>query len=303
MPRAYTVLDVFTNTPLAGNPLAVVLDAKGLETAQMQAIARELNLSETVFVLPPENPAHSAEIRIFTPGCELPFAGHPTVGTAILLASNRFADLDSGLDVVEVLKEGIGTVRCGVRLDPAKPGYAEFDAPRLPQPAGTPRDKELIAAALDLEPREIGFENHRPSVYEAGVPFTFVPVADLETITRAQPSMPSWKAAFGDGKDADVFLYCRETLHTESAFHARMFAPLMGVPEDPATGSAAAAFAGVIHAFDGLTDGTHDFRIEQGYEMGRPSTIDLEIDIDKRKIDAMRIGGAAVIVARGELDI
>ena len=303
MPRRYVILDVFTATPLAGNPLAVVLDARDLDGGQMQAIAREFNLSETVFVLPSANPAHSAEIRIFTPGRELPFAGHPTVGTAVLLASERFPDIDGGLDVVEVLKEGVGTVRCGVRLDPGKPGYAEFDAPRLPQVAGTARDKELIAAALGLEPREIGFENHRPCVYEAGVPFTFVPVNGLEAMTRATPVASAWRAAFSEGPATDVFLYCRETLHTDSAFHARMFAPMMGILEDPATGSAAAAFAGVIHAFDGLTDGTHAFQIEQGYEMGRPSTIDLEIDIEKRAIDAMRIGGSAVIVARGELDI
>ncbi|PLX36477.1 MAG: phenazine biosynthesis protein PhzF [Hyphomicrobiales bacterium] len=303
MPRRYAILDVFTDTPLAGNPLAVVLDAEDLDSGQMQAIAREFNLSETVFVRPSENPAQSADIRIFTPGRELPFAGHPTVGTAVLLASERFPDVDSELDVVEVLKEKVGTVRCGVRLFPDKAGYAEFDAPRLPQGAGTARDKELIAAALGLEPREIGFENHKPSLYEAGVPFTLVPVAGLDAIARAQPVVTAWKAAFGQGPANDVFVYCRETLHTTSAFHARMFAPMMGIPEDPATGSAAAAFAGAIHSFDGLTDGTHHFHIEQGYEMGRPSTIDLEIDVDKRKISAMRIGGSAVIVARGELTV
>lgn len=303
MPRRYAVLDVFTDTPLAGNPLAVVLDADGLATDQMQALAREFNLSETVFVQPSDNPAHSARVRIFTPARELPFAGHPTVGTAVLLAGERFGDLEDELDAVVVLEEIIGQVRCGVRLLPDGAGFAEFDVPKLSQSAGTAREKELIAAALALEPRDIGFENHKPSLFDAGVPFTFVPVSGLDAIARARPVMSAWTSGFGDGDHNCAYLYCRETLHHDCSFHARMFAPTMGVPEDPATGAAAAAFAGAVKAFDDLPDGTHLVRIEQGYEMGRPSSIDLEIDVVNGKLHAERIGGNAVVVARGELRI
>jgi len=301
MGRRYAILDVFTNTPLTGNPLAVVLDSEGLDDAQMQAIAGEFNLSETVFVLPPENPGHSANVRIFTPKVELPFAGHPTVGTAILLAHERFGDVDGEQDAVVVLKQQIGIVRCAVVLKQHAAAFAEFDVPKLPEPAGPTHSNELIAEALGLDPADIGFENHAPSRFKVGGPFNFVPVRNLDALTRAKPVMSRWKAGFGHDEHNDAYVYCRETRSHDSAFHARMFAPEMGIAEDPATGSAAAAFAGVVHFYDGLTGGTHHIRIEQGFVMGRPSLIDLEVDIENGKMHAVRIGGQAKLVARGEL--
>lgn len=300
MARRYTILDVFTNQALAGNPLAVVLDAEGLSDQRMQAIAREFNLSETVFVLPPENPTHSARVRIFTPTRELPFAGHPTVGTAILLAMERFGAIEADQNAMVVLEEAIGKVRCGVVLKPGAAAFAEFDVPRLARPAEPLGDREIIAAALGLEPSEIGFENHRPSAFEAGVPFAFIPVADLTVLARAapRPGRP-WEEALG-GHDS-AYLYCRQTTSNQSTFSARMFSPAMGIGEDPATGAAAAAFAGVVRHFDKPTDGTHYLRIEQGVDMGRPSMIDLEIDIHAGALKAVRIGGQAVVIARGEL--
>lgn len=303
MARRYAVLDVFTNRLLAGNPLAVVLDAEGLSDERMQAVAKELNLSETVFVLPPENPAHSAKIRIFTPAYELPFAGHPTVGTAVLLAHERFGVGNGEQDAVVVLEEKIGNVRCGVVLKDGAAGFAEFDVPRLARPAAPIGDVEAIAAALGLSTSEIGFENHRPSSFEAGVPFGFVPVANLQVLSRVQPDLRIWKEAFGDHSHNDAYVYCRQTTAHDSAFSARMFAPSMGIAEDPATGAAAAAFAGVVEHFDGLPDGTHFIRIEQGFDMGRPSLIDLEIDMAGSKLHAVRIGGQAAVLARGELFI
>lgn len=301
MARRYAVLDVFTNRALAGNPLAVVLDAEGLSDERMQAIAKEFNLSETVFVLPPENPAHSAKIRIFTPSYELPFAGHPTVGTAILLAHERFGGNGGEQDAVVVLDEKIGSVRCGVMLKDGAAGFAEFDVPRLSRPAGPIGDADAIAAALGLSTSEIGFENHRPSSFEAGVPFAFVPVANLDVLARAQPDMRFWNEAFGDHHHNDAYVYCRQTTAHDSGFSARMFAPSMGIAEDPATGAAAAAFAGVVQHYDDLPDGTHFIRIEQGFVMGRPSIIDLEIDMKDGKLHAVRIGGQAVLLAKGEL--
>lgn len=298
----YQRWDVFTSEPLSGNQLAVVLDAEGLDDAAMQRIAREFNLSETVFVLPPDNRAHSARIRIFTPAVELPFAGHPTVGTAILLASERFNDLDREQDAMVVLEEAIGAVRCGVKLKPNAAGFAEFDAPRLAKPVGLSLgDKSEVAAALGLNSSDIGFENHRPAAFEAGVPFAFVPVSGMAALSRARPVPAAWTTAFGDGDHNMAYVYCRETRRHDATFHARMFAPHHGIGEDPATGSAAAAFAGVVRTFDKPTDGTHFIRIEQGFEINRPSLIDLEIDIAGRELKAARIGGQAVVVARGEL--
>ena len=301
MARRFYVLDVFTNRALAGNPVAVVLDAEDLSDARMQAIAREFNLSETVFVQPAENPTHSAKLRIFTPVNELPFAGHPTVGTAILLAKERFGDLEGDQSAVVTLEEKIGTVRCGVVLKAGAAGFAEFDVPRLARPADPVGEKEDVAAALGLEPTEIGFENHHPTSFEAGVPFAFVPVANLDTLSRAIPNPLQWSRAFGNGAHPAAYVYCRQTTSHDSTFSARMFAPGMGIGEDAATGSAAAAFAGVVRHFDQPTDGTHFLRIEQGFDMGRPSLIDLEIDIDNDTLHAVRIGGQAVVVSKGEL--
>ncbi|MEO9528628.1 PhzF family phenazine biosynthesis protein [Roseibium sp.] len=308
MGRRYAILDVFTNTSLAGNPLAVVLDSEGLSDEQMLKIAGEFNLSETVFVFPPDKPGQSASMRIFTPKLELPFAGHPTVGTAILIAMERFGDVSGEQDSVVVLKQAIGPVRCAVILRENAAAFAEFDVPSLPEPAGPTHNTELIAAALNLEPTDIGFENHAPSRFRVGPPFTFVPVRDLDALARAKPVPSMWKAGFGKngnndntGDHNDAYVYCRETRSHDSAFHARLFAPEMGIPEDPATGSAAAAFAGVVDYYDDLPNGTHHIRIEQGFEMGRPSLIDLEIDIEGGAMHAVRIGGQATLVARGEL--
>ncbi len=300
MERRYAIWDVFTSTPLAGNPLAVVLDAGGLSTEAMQAIAFEFSLSETVFVLPPRLPAHTAQVRIFTPVMELPFAGHPTVGAAIQLADERISGAAADCDALIVLEENIGSIRVGVVGRRGHAPYAEFDVPRLPEIAGAPAHDDRIAAALGLSPQEIGSANHKPSQYDAGTPFTFVPVQDLDAMARAHIVAPHWEEAFR-GSNGKVFLYCRETIQHNAAFHARMFAPGAGVPEDPATGSAAAAFSAVIHRFDQLPEGTSDFVIEQGIEMGRPSEIKLEIEVASRRIKRVRIGGYACLVMRGKL--
>jgi trans-2,3-dihydro-3-hydroxyanthranilate isomerase len=296
----YIILDVFTQTPLAGNALAVVLDAAGLDAARMQAIAAELNLPETAFVLPPENPVHSARLRIFTPGQELPFAGHPTVGTAVALARLK-AGSDSGRhEMVLVLEEEIGAIRCGVFFE-GRGGHAIFDLPRMPVPVDASLDREAVAAAIGLEPSEIGFENHVPSAFSAGLPLPFVPVRDLDAIARATTNAAAWADAFG--AHGGAYLYCRQTEGSGRSFHARMFGPGFGVAEDPATGAAAAAFAGVVRRFDRPPTGSHRYVIEQGFEMKRPSLIALEVDIEGGEVFAARIGGDAVVVAEGVLDL
>jgi trans-2,3-dihydro-3-hydroxyanthranilate isomerase len=299
--HSYAVLDVFTTKPLAGNSLAVIPDAAGLDDARMQAIAREFNLSETVFVFPADNPLHSARLRIFTPASELPFAGHPTVGTAVLLGRARMGGAPGRHELVLVLEEKVGPVRCGVWVD-GRAGHAIFDVPRLPEPMGGPLDREAIAAALGLLPAEIGFENHQPCAFTSGVPYSFVPVRELDTIARARVNSSAWSGAFPEPASA-AYLYCRQTQQAGHSFHARMFAPGLGISEDAATGSAVAAFAGVLRRFDEPPTGSHRCVIEQGFEMGRPSLITLEVDVDKGDIAAARIGGDAVIVAEGTLHV
>jgi len=297
----FHTLDVFTGRRFGGNPLAVVLGADGLGAGQMQAVAREFNLSETAFVLKADNPAHSARLRIFTPAAELAFAGHPTVGTAILLAELRAGGADVDQDAIVVLEQGIGTVRVGVRLRRGHAPFAEFDAPKKPEEHGSLASAERLGAALGLIPSEIGFENHKPMRFSAGNRFAFVPVATLEAMANARVSPAHWAAAFGGQGLVGAFLYSRQCLHTTSSFHARMFAPDSGIAEDPATGSAAAAFAGMVHRFDDLPDGAHRRVIEQGFEMGRPSLINLTLEVHRGALTAVRIGGHAVRVTDGQL--
>ncbi|WP_309086061.1 PhzF family phenazine biosynthesis protein [Chelativorans sp.] len=300
--RRYLVYDVFTHERLAGNPLAVVLDAEGLDDARMQEIAGEFNLSETVFVFPPEQAVHTARIRIFTPRHELPFAGHPTVGTAIALAE-QVGEIGSGARTsIIVLEENVGTVRCAVSTGDG-PSFAEFDLPRLPERIPLPASREVVAAALGLAHHEIGFENHLVSAWSAGVPYTCVPVANLKAAAKARLDPGLWEEiASGSGAPiGNPYIYCRETVNHDCAFHTRMFAPGAGIAEDPATGSAAAAFAGAILTYDEPVNGEHRYWLEQGIEMGRPSRIRLEIEVAGGAIDAARIGGSAVKMAEGKL--
>ncbi|MBV9427285.1 MAG: PhzF family phenazine biosynthesis protein [Bradyrhizobiaceae bacterium] len=294
MRRRFFTLDVFARRRFAGNPLAVVLDPDGLDGEAMQAVAREFNLSETVFVLPPADKAHRAKLRIFTPARELPFAGHPTVGSAVLL--NR---IDGGAGRREiVVEEGIGPVRCTVEAIDADTGRARFELARLPEPTGDAASPAVIAAALSLAESDIGFESFTPARWSAGNEFTFVPLAGLDAMRRSRPNAQS-DAAFGT---TGAFLFCRETADPGHAFHARMFAPRAGIPEDPATGSAVAAFAGVLAHFTRMAEGTHEFVIEQGYEMGRPSLISLSTTINGGKLTAGAIAGEAVVMSEGTIE-
>jgi trans-2,3-dihydro-3-hydroxyanthranilate isomerase len=301
----YAIYDVFTGTALAGNPLAVVFDADGYSGEKMQAIAREFNLSETVFVLKPENPAHTARLRIFTPSRELPFAGHPTVGAAVALADRRLGtDVPAnGIDLVKMLEEEIGQVRCAVRIGAGQPGFAEFDLPKLSRNLGADIEAADIGMALGLDPHEIGFENHKISLWSAGVPFVLVPVHDQAAVGKAECNAADWDrvAPMGDGQLASAYVYCRGGTHHQASFHARMFAPGEGIGEDPATGSAAAALSGAIHHFDGLREGNHALLIEQGVEMGRPSLIHLHIACRGAEVSHVRIGGEAVRISEGKL--
>jgi trans-2,3-dihydro-3-hydroxyanthranilate isomerase len=296
MQRRFATLDVFTGNRFAGNPLAVVLDAEGLDAAAMQTIAREFGHPETVFTLPSTQPGTRARLRIFTPARELPFAGHPTVGTAVLLGLH-----DGGLaGQVMVLEEAIGPVRCVIERAGTDTAFACFTAPPAPTEAGTAPDDAKITAALNIAPSDVGFARYRPSRWSAGNAFTFVPVTGLAAIRRCRPDPAAFEAAFGAAGMAYVF--CAETEVPGRQFHARMFSPGSGIPEDPATGSAAAALPGVIARYALPGDGTHTMLIEQGYEMGRPSLIELTMAIAAGTLGAVSIGGEAVVVTSGSIE-
>lgn len=301
MALAYHILDVFTERPFGGNPLAVVLEADRLSAADMQAIAREFNLSETVFVLKPTSPGHTARIRIFTPTRELPFAGHPTLGTAILLADLRASVVNGESDAIIALEEEAGSIRVGVRLRNGSAAFGEFDAPKITAVPEELAQPEEISAAVGLIPTEIGFENHKPMLLRGSSVFAYVPVANLEAMAKLKVAPTHWARAFTDRGVDGAYCYTRQCVRTQSSFHTRMFAPDIGVPEDPATGSAAVGFAHVIQMFDQVPDGAIKRTIEQGLEMGRPSTIQLISTVVRGKLEGVRIGGAALRIADGTL--
>jgi trans-2,3-dihydro-3-hydroxyanthranilate isomerase len=301
--RKFHTIDVFTDVALAGNPLAVVLDSDGLDTARMQAIAREFNVSETVFLQTPQDPVNTAKMRIFTPRRELPFAGHPTVGTAILLGELRAPDLLAREDVRIVLEEAVGPVVCTVRHLKDRAPRASFALPQLPSLIDDLGAAEDIAVALGLTPADLAIGAHHPARFSAGVPFAFVPLAGKSAVERVQPDLNYWQAAFGGKGREPVYVYCSQTVHREHAYHARMFAPDMGLFEDPATGGAVAALAGVITRDFHFDDGNHTLIIEQGFAMGRPSLITLGLEIAGGALRSASIGGAAVLVTNGTIDV
>ena len=295
MSRHYFTLDVFTDKALTGNPLAVVLDSEGLDDVMMQRIAGEFNLSETVFVLPPKDSDNRAKVRIFTPGRELPFAGHPTIGTAVLLS--HLDGLAAGSKIV--LEENVGLVPCVVSGKSAK-----FTLPKLPSRTEAELDVALMAETLGLETSDIGIDGHSYAPCNAGVPFPTLPIGSLKALQliKLNPSLLT-QHNVPRGLEDEIFVYSKETSAPDADYQVRMFAPAMGIPEDPATGSAVAGFAGQIMACDKPDDGSHTFIIDQGIEMGRPSRIHLGMVVEGGKLTSATISGDAVIVSEGQLKI
>lgn len=298
MPRRYVILDVFTERPLGGNPLAVVLEAQGLDDAAMQHITREFNLSETVFVLPPRDPNHRARLRIFTCAHELPFAGHPTVGAAVALALET--RLSSG---TMLLEETVGTLRCEVATQgqASRKGNATFIVPRQSVLEEVEVSRQQCADALSLSLADIGFDAHRPVVASAGVPFLFVPVANLTALARARMDEVAFIRSLGAFGEA-MYLYTIDD-EGDADFRSRMFSPGLGIVEDPATGAAAAAFPAVLMDAEARVDAKHRVRIDQGFEMGRPSRINLGFTVKGGVVTEATIGGAAVVIAEGVLHV
>jgi len=296
----YHTLDVFTSTPYCGNPLAVFPDATGLGGAQMHRIAAELNLSETVFLLPPDEPGHTRRARIFTPGGELPFAGHPTIGTAFLLASTGAVPHASGVGRV-VLEEGVGAVEVIVHFDGDVPVRAQLTAAQAPEFRDDVPGGAALADLLAVRDRDTDALGLLPQAVSCGVPFLIAPLATRDAVSRARLRHDAWERLLSPAWARSVFLFAAEDVQERRPIRARMFAPDMGITEDPATGSAAVAFAAYLAARDSTPDGTLHWTIEQGVEMGRPSTLMVEVEKRDGGIAAVRVAGEAVLIGEGEI--
>lgn len=297
----FTTVDVFTDRRFAGNPLAVMTDARGLDAAEMQAIAAEFGYSEVTFVLPPENPANTARVRIFTPTTEVPFAGHPNVGTALVLAGMdglfgrplgqgmRFEEA-AGLVDVTLLTGPDGTVTAARIAAPEPLSVGESVAPAL------------VAACCGLPAEAIRCDGHAPVIVSVGLPFAVAEIADLDRLGRARPQTEGFLAAEarhpGKAGPFSLFLYARTG---DNTLRARMFAPLDDVPEDPATGSASAALSAYLARLAPEADLHARFEILQGVEMGRPSRIAVTVDKRDGEIAAVHLEGGAVPVMEGTI--
>ena len=296
MQYRFVIADVFTATPFGGNQLAVFPEAQGLSTRAMQALAREFNFSESTFVLPPTDPQHARRVRIFTPMSEIPFAGHPTVGTAAVLARLGHFEAPDGSTRV-VLEEGVGPVAVDIRLGEAA-DYARLILERDVELPPVAVARQAAAAALSL-PESAVRESWSAS---AGIPFCLIRLDGKEAVDRAALDRASWNAHFAAAWSPDLFLFAGET-EPGGRLYARMFAPAAGIEEDPATGSACAALAGSLAGRLSAGDGVFDWQIEQGVAMGRPSLIEASAERQGGRTIRMMVGGQVVTVADGTMSV
>lgn len=316
MEYRYHTLDVFTDTPFAGNPLAVFPDAEGLTDDQMQRIARELNLSETVFAFPAVTPAGTRKVRIFTPGREVPFAGHPTVGTAFFLVASGLVPAE-GPEVTVVLEEGVGPVPVRVTLEGGEPVSAELTAAAIPTEVPAPWSPAELGALVSLPADAVGMNGSglgipgrlagipgrlEASFASAGLAFLVLPVRSLEDAEAAALDSAVWARLLPPGSESRmVYVVAPGGRGDGVDAHVRMFGPDVGVPEDPATGSAAAALGGYLGAR--APQGTHRWILEQGVEMGRPSRLELTIVVEAGAAREIRVGGPSVLMSSGMMRV
>jgi trans-2,3-dihydro-3-hydroxyanthranilate isomerase len=295
----YHRVDVFTDRAFGGNPLAVFTNGRGLDTETMQAIAKEFNLSETTFVLPPDDPKHDWRVRIFTPGSELPIAGHPTVGTSFVLAREHLIPRDARETNI-VLEEGVGPVPVRVEFEGGEPSFAEMTQP-LPAFGAQLEDRRSVAAMLSLE--ESDLEVDLPAqIVSCGVSFMYVPLRNLDAARRARPRVDLMeRVAEEHGVPPEVIVFTREVEHDGSAVHSRMFAPSLGIPEDPATGAASGPLGCYLVKYGVFPDG--NIVSEQGVEMGRPSFIHIKIESEGEHITAVRVGGRCHFAGEGFIEV
>ena len=297
--RFYT-LDVFTDRIFGGNPLAVFPDAAKIPESALQSIALELNLSETVFVYPPADPKHTRRVRIFTPVFEMPFAGHPTVGCAFALAALGEIPLDGEARIV--LEEVVGPVPVLVRGEFKKPTFAQLSVAKRPETGPPPPGRTHLAEMLSLDPSDILGGMTAPQGISCGYPFLMVPLRDLDAVRRARVRLEQWDAALKSYWAPDVMVFARDA-EREGVIRARVFVPSQGIIEDPATGSAVAALGGYLGARESAASGNFSYVVEQGFEIKRPSILELEVDKAEGEVTAVRVGGSAVMVSEGMMDV
>ena len=302
MQIAFEQVDVFTDRPFAGNALCVIPDATGLSGEQMQAIAREMNLSETTFVLPATDPQAAYWMRIFTPAQEIPFAGHPSVGTAYVMArAGRFRLQEPVTRIFQQV--GIGTLPLDIEVSGGKPARVIMTQGR-PTFGGVVRDLTPVAEALGVVAGALARTNLPVQVVSTGLGHLMVPLADLDTVGTLQPNVARLDALLRDCGALGCFVFCLQATAPDTFAHARMFAPGAGVPEDPATGSAAGPLGAYLAVHGVLPKTQTAFVLEQGIEMGRPSRLWVEVIRDAAGMPTtVRVGGTTVPVIRGTIDM
>lgn len=298
--KHYQLVDVFTNTRFGGNQLAVFTDGTGLSTEVMQRIARELNLSETTFVLPPQDPTCDCQVRIFTPARELPMAGHPTVGTAYVLARRAESAVQSG-QVRYRFEEGVGPIPVTVNMNAGTPDMIFMQQP-APKFGPVVEDRAGVAAILSLDERDLA-PDLPIEVVSTGVPFLYVPLKDMEVIQRASPRLDLWEQVTNGIGVPEVFVFTLDTLRQGSTVHSRMFVPQFGIMEDPATGAASGPLGCYLVKYGLVTDNPAVIVSEQGFEMGRPSFIHIEIERTGDAYTRVLVGGQCVHIGGGYFEL
>lgn len=290
----YVLVDVFTDVPFGGNQLAVFTDPGDLSTDLMQTIARELNLSESVFIYPPIDPQNHFKLRIFTPRMELAFAGHPTVGTGFVL--HRLGKAAGRV----LLEENVGVIPIEISAEPDKPVSVMMEQP-IPQFKDVYEDRAAIAAMLSLKADDL--IDHLPvQAVSAGVPFTLIPIKSLDAIRRVRVRLDLWEQLLRDSAAPHIFTFTSEVEQPGSTVHSRMFAPAMGIPEDPATGAAAGPLGAYLLRYGLATpESAQHITNEQGIEMGRPSIIRISVTGTAEHITRVTIGGVSVFMGEGVL--
>jgi trans-2,3-dihydro-3-hydroxyanthranilate isomerase len=298
----YHTVDVFTDEPFGGNQLAVFPDARGIPEHRLLDVTREFNYSETTFVYPPRDARNTRHVRIFTPGGEVAFAGHPTVGTAHVLASIGSIPL-TGTTTAIVFEEAVGPVPVRIRATQGRPDFVQLSVAKLPEFGPPPPASAALAEVLGLDRGDLLDGDWAPQALSCGLPFLFIPLRDRAAVARARVKLDPWEKSLQGTWAPEIFVFARDGERPGSDLHARMFAPGISVPEDPATGSANAALAGYLAARDPMRDGLLHWRVEQGFAMGRPSILEVEADVADGAVTAVRVGGASVMVCAGEMTI
>ncbi|MGK7887455.1 MAG: PhzF family phenazine biosynthesis protein [Crocosphaera sp.] len=302
MTYSFYTVDVFTNTIFGGNQLAVFPNAEGLSSEIMQKIAAEFNFSETVFIVKSTVKNATKKLRIFTPTQELPFAGHPTLGAAYILGiTDDIINKDNDINII--FDEGVGLVPVKIKFNNKQPIYTELTSPQLPEFSDKVPSVEELASILSLNIEDFRQDKYSAQAVSCGLPFLFIPLHNREALKRIKLNSDRWQQILENSWASSLYVFCFDPENKGSNIRARMFAPGLGVAEDPATGSAATAFGGYLGIRETERGGIFHWRIEQGFEMGRPSFLEVRTEKVDGKINSICVGGSSVLVTKGTMEI